>query len=404
MSHTQNYLGSVTLEELEVETLVNYIVLDSVEMRASDIHIEPWEESIAVRVRVAGELTELIHLSLDLKDKIPGRFKVMGDMATHLIGVGQDGKVNMGSGFGNIQLRISIMPTIHGEKVVCRIFDPSQSDFSLGSLGFDEDTLAGFVELIEKPNGLVLFNGPTGSGKTTAMYSALNHLIERHGTTMSIATVEDPVEIPLATVTQAALNPGKDFGFAEALRCLMRQDPEVIMVGEIRDEETASIAIQAGLTGHLVISTVHSGSTAGVFARLINMDIEPFLLASSIMGVLGVRLIRRNCEYCAIPYEPEQLHLGTLTAEQIEMGSFRQGEGCDQCSNTGYGGRMAITELMQVTEPIRDAVLLKKPSRYMMQIAIDGGMRTLWDNGIRRVLTGETTIAEVAKKTAVDQM
>ena len=404
MSHTQNYLESVTLEEVEVETLVNYIVLDSVEASASDIHIEPWEETIAVRARIAGVLTEMIHLPLDLKDKIPGRFKVMGNMASHLSGVGQDGKANMGPEFGNIQLRISIMPTILGEKVVCRIFDPSQRGFDLNSLGFDEDTLAGFVELINKPNGLILFNGPTGSGKTTAMYSALNYLIERHGTTMSIATVEDPVEVPLATVAQAALNPGVDFGFAEALRSLMRQDPEVIMVGEIRDQETASIAIQAGLTGHLVISTVHSGTTAGVFARLINMNIEPFLLASSIMGILGVRLVRRNCDYCAIPYEPEQSHLRTLTAEQIEAGSFRHGEGCEQCSGTGYGGRMAITELLRVSEPVRDAVLQKAPSRQIMQLAIEAGMRTLWDNGIRRVLTGETTIEEIAKKTATDQL
>jgi type II secretory ATPase GspE/PulE/Tfp pilus assembly ATPase PilB-like protein len=404
MSHTQNYLESVTLEEVEVETLVNYIVLDSVEAGASDIHIEPWEETIAVRARISGVLTEMIHLPLDLKDKIPGRFKVMGNMASHLKGVGQDGKANMGPEFGNIQLRISILPTIHGEKVVSRIFDPSQRGFDLASLGFDEDTLAGFVELINKPNGLILFNGPTGSGKTTAMYSALNYLIERHGTTMSIATVEDPVEVPIATVAQAALNPGVDFGFSEALRSLMRQDPEVIMVGEIRDAETANIAIQAGLTGHLVISTVHSGTTAGVFARLINMEIEPFLLASSIMGILGVRLIRKNCDYCAIPYEPEQSHLRTLTAEQIEAGSFRLGEGCEQCSGTGYGGRVALTELLKVTEPIRDAVLLKSASRQIMQLAIENGMRTLWDNGIRRVLAGETTIEEVAKKTATDQL
>ncbi|MGB0580556.1 MAG: GspE/PulE family protein [Limisphaerales bacterium] len=404
MSHTQNYLESVTLEEVEIETLVNYIVLDSVEANASDIHIEPWEETIAVRARIAGVLTEMIHLPLDLKDKIPGRFKVMGNMQSHLSGVGQDGKANMGPEFGNIQLRLSIMPTIQGEKVVCRIFDPSQRGFDLNSLGFDEDTLAGFVDLINKPNGLILFNSPTGSGKTTAMYSALNYLIQRHGTTMSIATVEDPVEVPLATVAQAALNPGVNFGFAEALRSLMRQDPEVIMVGEIRDQETASIAIQAGLTGHLVISTVHSGTTAGVFARLINMNIEPFLLASSIMGILGVRLVRRNCDYCAIPYEPEQSHLRTLTAEQIEAGSFRHGEGCEQCSNTGFGGRMAITELLNVGEPVRDAVLQKAPSRQIMDLAIQAGMRTLWDNGIRRVLNGETTIEEIAKKTATDQL
>jgi type IV pilus assembly protein PilB len=404
MSHTQNYLESVTLEEVEVETLVNYIILDSVEANASDIHIEPWEETVAVRVRIAGGLTELIHLPLDLREKLPGRFKVMGGMQSHVTGIGQDGKANMGPEFGNIQLRISILPTILGEKVVCRVFDPSNRSFDINQLGFDQQTLSEFVDLLNKPNGLILLNGPTGSGKTTAMYSALMYLVQKHGTTMSIATVEDPVEVPLATISQAQLNPGNKFGFAEALRSLMRQDPEVIMVGEIRDPETAGIAIQAGLTGHLVISTVHSGTTAGVFARLINMGIEPFLLSSSIMGVLGVRLVRRNCDYCAIPYEPDATIIHTLPPELVETGTFRRGEGCEQCTGTGYGGRISLTELLRVSEPIRDAVLEKKATRQLMQIAIDGGMRTLWDSGVSRVLTGETTLEEVAKKTATDQI
>ena len=202
MSHTQNYLESVTLEEVEVETLVNYIVLDSVEAGASDIHIEPWEETVAVRVRIAGVLTELIHLPLDLREKLPGRFKVMGSMQSHVSGIGQDGKANMGPEFGNIQLRISILPTILGEKVVCRVFDPSSRSFDINQLGFEPQTLTEFVDLLNKPNGLILLNGPTGSGKTTAMYSALMYLIQKHGTTMSIATVEDPVEVPLATIAQ----------------------------------------------------------------------------------------------------------------------------------------------------------------------------------------------------------
>ncbi|MBL6766068.1 MAG: type II/IV secretion system protein [Verrucomicrobiae bacterium] len=404
MSHTQNYLESVTLEEVEVETLVNYIVLDSVEVNASDIHIEPWEETIAVRIRIAGVLTELIHLPLDLREKLPGRFKVMGGMASHISGIGQDGKANMGPEFGNIQLRISILPTIMGEKVVCRVFDPSSRAFDINQLGFEPQTLEQFVDLLNKPNGLILLNGPTGSGKTTAMYSALMYLIQKHGTTMSIATVEDPVEVPLATIAQAQLQPANGFGFAAALRSLMRQDPEVIMVGEIRDPETAGIAIQAGLTGHLVISTVHSGSTAGVFARLINMNIEPFLLASSIMGILGVRLVRKNCDFCAIPYEPDVAIMQALTPQQIEVGTFRRGEGCEQCSGTGYGGRMSLTELLRVSERIRDAVLEKRPTRQLVNMAIEDGMRTLWDSGVARVLSGETTLEEVAKKTATDQI
>jgi type II secretory ATPase GspE/PulE/Tfp pilus assembly ATPase PilB-like protein len=205
-------------------------------------------------------------------------------------------------------------------------------------------------------------------------------------------------------VSQAQLNPAQDFTFAAALRSLMRQDPQIIRVGEIRDPETAGIAVQAGLTGHLVISTVHSGTTAGVFARLINMGIEPFLLASSILGVMGVRLVRKNCPFCAIPYEPEPALLRTLTQDEIDNASFRKGAGCPECKETGYNGRFSISELLQVDEHIRDAVMEKKPTRVIQQIATDHGMRTLWQNGLNRALAGETTLEEVTRKVASDQL
>jgi type II secretory ATPase GspE/PulE/Tfp pilus assembly ATPase PilB-like protein len=318
MSHTTSYLQSLpTLLDADISTLVNYLVHDAVQAGASDIHIEPWHESMAVRVRVAGQLIELVHLPSELKDKIAGRFKVMASLASHLSGVPQDGKVNMGPEFGNVQLRVSIFPTVLGEKVVCRIFDPTTRSFDIDRLGLDPDTKEKFVGLVNKPNGLILLTGPTGSGKTTAIYCALHYLLAKHGTAVSIASVEDPVEVPIPTVSQAQLNPAQDFTFAGALRSLMRQDPQIIMVGEIRDPETAGIAVQAGLTGHLVISTVHSGTTAGVFARLINMGIEPFLLASSILGVMGVRLVRQNCSFCAIPYEPEPALLRPLSQERL---------------------------------------------------------------------------------------
>ena len=405
MSHTTSYLQSLpTLLDADISTLVNYIVHDAVQSGASDIHLEPWQESMAVRIRVSGQLVEMVHLPSDLKDKIAGRFKVMANLASHLTGVPQDGKVNMGPEFGNVQLRVSIFPTVLGEKVVCRIFDPTTRSFDIDKLGLEPETKEKFIQLVNKPNGLILLTGPTGSGKTTAIYCALHYLLAKHGTAVSIASVEDPVEVPIPTVSQAQLNPAQDFTFAGALRSLMRQDPQIIMVGEIRDPETAGIAVQAGLTGHLVISTVHSGTTAGVFARLINMGIEPFLLASSILGVMGVRLVRRNCSFCAIPYEPEPAMLRPLTQEEIDNASFRQGSGCPECKETGYSGRFSITELLQVSEPVRDAVMEKKPTRVIQQIAVEQGMRTLWQSGLARALAGETTLEEVTRKVAVDHI
>lgn len=405
MSHTATYLQSLrTVLEADISTLVDYIVHDAVQSGASDIHMEPWQESLAVRIRVTGQLIEMVHLPSELKDKISGRFKVMANLASHLSGVPQDGKVSMGPEFGNVQLRVSIFPTVLGEKVVCRIFDPSARSFDIEKLGLDSDTKERFVSLINKPNGLILLTGPTGSGKTTAIYCALHYLLGKHGTAVSIASVEDPVEVTIPTVSQAQLNPAQDFTFAGALRSLMRQDPQIIMVGEIRDPETAGIAVQAGLTGHLVISTVHSGTTAGVFARLINMGIEPFLLASSILGVMGVRLVRKHCSLCAIPYEPESALLKLLTQDEIDNASFRRGSGCADCKDTGYNGRFSITELLQVSEPVRDAVMEKKPTRVIQQIAAELGMRTLWQNGLARALAGETTLEEVTRKVASDQI
>ena len=405
MSHTNAYLQSLpTLLDADISTLVNYIVHDAVKAGASDIHFEPWEESMAVRIRCTGQLIEMVHLPSELKDKIGGRFKVMANLASHISGVPQDGKVNMGPEFNNVQLRVSIFPTVLGEKVVCRIFDPSTRSFDIDKLGLDPETKEKFINLVNKPNGLILLTGPTGSGKTTAIYCALHYLLSKHGTAVAIASVEDPVEVPIPTVSQAQLNPAQDFTFASALRSLMRQDPQIIMVGEIRDPETAGIAVQAGLTGHLVISTVHSGTTAGVFARLINMGIEPFLLSSSILGVMGVRLVRKNCCFCTMPYEPEAALLRSLTAEEIENASFRKGSGCPECKDSGYSGRFSITELLEVGEPVRDAVMEKRATRHIQQIAAEQGMRTLWQNGLARVLAGETTLEEVTRKVSSDQI
>src|SRR5438045_7118339 len=290
---------------LELIVLVNCLIQDAIRLAASDLHIEPWEDSIAVRARVNGVLTEIAHLPLDLLEKISMRFKVMANLVTYQAGLPQDGTAIGGPELDGVQLRVSIFPTTRGEKIVVRLFDPRDRRFDLSTLGFEDSTLQGLLRVLKRTSGLLLFTGPTGSGKTSTMYSALCYIMQRDGTSVSISTVEDPVEFNLPMVSQTQINPAQDFSYAVALRSIMRQDPQVIMVGEIRDSETAGIAVQAGLTGHLVISTIHSGIAAGVYARLLNMDIEPFLLASSIIAVLGIWLIRKNCTFCTQSYEPE---------------------------------------------------------------------------------------------------
>lgn len=261
-----------------------------------------------------------------------------------------------------------------------------------------------FVKLIIKPSGLILLTGPTGSGKTTAIYSALYTLVQRSGPAISIATVEDPVEFNLPMIAQAQVNLAQEFTYPKALRSLMRQDPQVIMVGEIRDPETAAIAVQAGLTGHLVISTIHSGSTAGVFARLINMDIEPFLLSSSMSGVLGLRLIRKNCNFCSQPYEPEAGIMRMVPLEDRATATFRRGAGCDQCLNTGFSGRTSVVELLTVDQAFRDAVMQKLPTKALQQVAVQRGMLTMWQRGLRRVYSGQTTMEEILRVISVDEI
>jgi len=405
MNQTIQYLQSESAEQnIEIGVLVNFLLLDAINAGASDIHIEPWESTLVVRIRLSGVLTELVHLPLELMEKISGRFKVMASLISYQTGLPQEGHASAGPELGGVELRISIFPTVRGEKIVVRLFDPSNRSFEMSSLGFDDDTLRTLTQLLSRPSGLMLLTGPTGSGKTTAIYSALYHIVQRAGPAVSISTVEDPVEFNLPMISQAQINPAQDFTYPKALRSLMRQDPQVIMVGEIRDPETATIAVQAGLTGHLVISTSHSGIAAGVFARLITMDIEPFLLASSIIAVLGIRLIRKNCTYCSEPYQPEAGFLRALPEDMVANTKFLRGVGCKECLNTGFKGRSAVTELLVVDEVFRDAVLQKMPTRALQQVAIQQGMQTMWQNGLRRVQAGQSTVEEILRVIASDQM
>ena len=401
-SYSGHYLQTLDEgDDPDVTEFVSHIVHDGVYHGASDIHIEPWKDNCGVRLRINGELQELIYYPKDLHPKVCGRVKVMANLASHLHGVPQDGKAAPEEHEG-IQLRVSIFPTVHGEKICCRVFNNKGKTYDLGSLGFDDDTHTKYLKVLNKPSGLLLLTGPTGSGKTTAIYASIFYLLDKHQNKVTIASVEDPVEVPLHWVNQAQLNIAQDFTFVAALRSLMRQDPQIIMVGEIRDVDTSSIAVQAGMTGHMVISTIHSGSTSGVFARLINMDIEPFLLASSIIGILGVRLVRVNCQYCLMEYTPDDLSMKMYPEEYLEHTHFRKGAGCEQCHDTGYAGRAAITELLVVDEEVRQAVIEKRPTREIQEIAIAAGMMTLWENGMQKVMRGECPLEEVLLVCAAD--
>ena len=413
MSATEQYIEAQAAanELVDVPQLVTYIIQDGIDHGASDIHIEPWEDMTGVRVRVNGVLQWVVGIPSDFHENICGRFKVMSNMKSHVKDLPQDGKAAPEE-FNGVQLRVSIFPTVYGEKIVCRIFNPDAKMFNIESLGFDDDTLERFKEIVSKPTGLILLTGPTGSGKTTAIYAAIGFIIEKAGNAIAVSSVEDPVEQNLDWVNQSSLNVSMGYTYPLALRSLMRQDPEIIMVGEIRDEETADIAINAGMTGHLVISTIHSGTTSGTFARLINMNIEPFLLASTIIGVLGVRLLRQNCLHCSAPYQPEAFaieqlrqHEGGDYVDQIlEHDSFYRGTGCTACSNTGFGGRSSITELLTCDADVREAVMKKKPTSEIQAIAVNAGMTTLWDGGLQMVVDRKTTLEEILQKVAADQV
>ena len=405
MDLTSTYIRAVkSFEQIDIAVLVNNIILDAVQQKASDIHIEAWESTLPIRLRLSGILCELTHLPHEFLDRIAGRFKVMADLVTYETELPQEGRAPASPEYGNVELRVSIFPTVRGEKIVVRLFDPQNRSFHLETLGFEMDTIESFKKIIRQPSGLILLNGPTGSGKTTAIYSALCHLIDTHGPTISISTVEDPVEFNLPMISQSQISNSRGFTYPMALRSLMRQDPEAIMIGEIRDPETAAIAVQAGLTGHMVISTIHSDSTAGVYARLINMDIEPYLLASSITGVLGLRLLRTICPRCKTKDQPKPEHLTLLPEGFAEETVFYTGAGCDSCSQTGYHGRVAVTELLNSSELVREGVIQKLRTSKLHDIAIKQGMITLWQNAMAKVQRGITSLEEVIRVITVNQL
>ena len=400
---------SVDLGELEKATedapvvkLVNAILTDAIKKSASDIHIEPYEKSFRVRFRIDGVLYEIMKPPPKLKNAITSRIKIMADLDIAERRLPQDGRIKLKLGHSReMDYRVNVLPTLFGEKVVLRLLDKSNLQLDMAKLGFEAKQNADFKEAIAKPHGMVLVTGPTGSGKTTTLYSALAEL---NKITTNISTAEDPVEFNLGGINQAQMNDEIGFNFASALRAFLRQDPDVIMVGEIRDYETAEIAIKASLTGHMVLSTLHTNDAPSTINRLLNMGVEPFLVASSINLILAQRLARRVCSECAelVEVNPEVLvEVGVPAAEARHM-KVRQGKGCARCSGTGYKGRIALYEVMPMSEELRDFVLNGASAAEIKREAVRLGMMSLRASGLMRLKEGVTTIEEVLRVTAAD--
>lgn len=364
--------------------------------RASDLHFEPWNDCLSLRYRIDGILHEVARLPKAYQDKIIARIKILAKLVVYQKDAPQDGRIDADDARGGREMRVSTFPTVYGEKTVVRIFDSSRNMFVLDSLGFRPEVVVDLRELVFRPQGTVLLTGPSSSGKTTTIYALLRELVGSRERAPHIVTIEDPVECRLGEISQTQVNPHAGFAFENALRSVLRQDPEVIMVGEIRDAETARTAIQAGLTGHLVISTIHSGTATGVFTRLLDMGIEPFLIASSVTGVLAQRLVRVNCSRCSAEYQPEPSLLARFGVGGEET-TFRRGTGCDECEGIGYRGRTAIGELLVVNEEVTDLVLSRSRTKALHEAAVRSGMVTLAGDGVGRARHGVTAFEELRR-------
>ena len=385
-------------EEAPIIKIVNYLIMQAVQLKASDIHIEPEEKTLNIRYRVDGLLRRQSPLPKDLSGAVISRFKIMSGLDISEKRLPQDGRIIMKIGNKDIDFRVSTCPTIHGENVVLRILDKSGVVLGLETLGFPAKELGMFQEMIHSPYGIILVTGPTGSGKTTTIYSALQILNKE---TVNIMTVEDPVEYQFPGIRQVPVNVKTGLTFAAALRSFLRQDPNIIMLGEIRDHETAEIAIQAALTGHLVLSTLHTNDSSSAFSRLIDMGIEPFLVSSSILGVMAQRLIRRVCERCKESYAPSEEALRNIgLADKIGQNiTFNKGIGCKLCNSSGYKGRLGIYEILKVSPKVQETVLKRSSADDIRAIAIKEGLSTLRDAALQKLLAGLTTPEEVMRVT-----
>jgi type IV pilus assembly protein PilB len=389
-------------EEAPVIKLVNVILMSAIQKGASDIHIEPYEKELRIRYRIDGVLYNIMQPPMKFRDAITSRIKIMSKLDIAEKRLPQDGRIKIrfqdNGATKDIDFRVSCLPTLFGEKIVMRLLDKDKLMLDMTKLGFESESLTKFETAIQKPWGMVLVTGPTGSGKTNTLYSSISRI---NTPDTNIMTAEDPVEFNLMGVNQVLVRESIGLNFAAALRSFLRQDPNIILVGEIRDFETAEIAVKAALTGHLVLSTLHTNDAPSTVNRLMNMGIEPFLVASSLNLVCAQRLVRRICKHCAEshPSTPAALMQAGFSAEDAKAVVPRKGKGCDRCNNTGYKGRVGLYEVMEITEELRELVLVGASALELRRKAVDEGMITLRGSGLRKVKEGVTTLDEVVRET-----
>ncbi len=378
-----------------VVRLCNLLIQEAINLRASDIHIEPFADRVRIRYRIDGVLVERDAAPRRLLAPLLSRLKIMGQIDISEKRRPQDGRIKMTVHGRHFDLRVSLLPSVHGQSAVMRILDRNNIQVSIKELGFAEDDYMRFQQIIKRPNGIFLVTGPTGSGKTTTLYSALNEL---NRPDRKIITAEDPVEYYLPGINQVEVKHSIGLDFARIIRAMLRQAPNIILVGEIRDKETAEIAVQASLTGHLVFSTLHTNDAPSAITRLADIGVPPFLIASSVIAIMAQRLVRVNCPKCKEPYQPHsaELKAAGITSEQLEKANFMKGRGCNHCRQTGYRGRQGIFELMRMTSVIRELTFAQAPTQELRRKARSvGGMRTLLEDGVLKILKGITTFDEV---------
>jgi type IV pilus assembly protein PilB len=385
-----------------VRKLINLVLLQAIKDKASDIHFEPFEEEFKMRYRIDGVLYEMMPPPSHIAAAISSRIKVMANLDIAERRMPQDGRIELNVNNQPIDLRVSVLPTMFGESVVMRVLDRGNVNLDLDKLGMREDDLIAVRQLIHRPNGVVIVTGPTGSGKTTTLYSALREL---NDVSSKLITAEDPVEYDIDGIIQCQIKPEIEMTFARILRAMLRQDPDVILVGEIRDQETAKIAIEAALTGHLVFSTLHTNDAPSSIARLLDLGLEPFLVTASVEGIVAQRLVRRICNNCKTEYTPalEQLMELGLRTEDVEGRTFYYGKGCDNCNNTGYKGRQGLYEIMTLDDAMRDMIVQHASTQILRVEAKKRGMRTLRECGLMAIYDGVTSIEEVVRETIVEE-
>jgi type IV pilus assembly protein PilB len=377
---------------------VESIIQEAINTGVSDIHIEPYEKKFRLRYRIDGVLQKVAELQFNQKEAMASRVKIMADLDIAEKRRPQDGRIKFRSQDGNeIDLRVSILPTQHGEKIVLRVLDKSQLQLKLESLGFDDDILLDFRNAIHNPYGMILVTGPTGSGKTTSLYAALNELNTQE---VNITTIEDPIEYNLEGINQTQVHEEIGLTFAHTLRSILRQDPNIIMVGEIRDKETSEIAIRSALTGHLVFSTLHTNDASAAVSRLVDMGVEPFLIASSVRLVMAQRLVRKICSQCKEEYNPDPFMLKELGLAKENV-NYKKGRGCETCNHTGYKGRTALMELLVFNESISEKILNNADSGEIKKTAKKHGLTTLREAGINKIKNNVTTVEEIYHETVL---